>query len=70
MEKSSKKCIKCGERFTYTQEQTWWDENGTSSTKLVKCQCCGCVQAIKYSSLHNVNVDLRYYEYKSLKSDF
>ena len=63
MEKSSKKCVKCGENFSYTQKNTFWDENGMSSTKLVRCPC-GCVQAIKYGKLHDVNNDERFYEYK------
>ena len=62
MLESSKKCIKCNERFTYTQEDIWWNEGGSSSTKLVRCPC-GCVQAIKYGELHDVNKDTRYYEY-------
>lgn len=61
MQELSKKCIKCGERFDYLPKDTYWDENGTSSTKLVKCPC-GCVQAIKYGNLHEVNKDIRYYQ--------
>lgn len=61
MEKSSKKCIKCGNRFEYLPEDTFWDEHGSSSTKLVKCPC-GCIQAVKYGTLHDVNNDERYYE--------
>lgn len=59
--KSSKKCIKCGEKFTYTTEDCFWNENGMSSTKLVRCTC-GCIQAIKYGKLHDVNKDERYYK--------
>lgn len=58
---SIKKCIKCNEYFSYTQEDTWWDENGMSSTKLVKCPYCNCVQAIKYGKLQDLNNDERYY---------
>ncbi len=61
METSSKKCVKCGNEFEYSQDETWWNENGMSSTKLVKCPC-GCIQAIKYGKLHDVNKDSRYYE--------
>lgn len=60
--KSSKKCVKCGETFEYTQEDCWWNENGMSSTKLVKCTC-GCIQAVEYEDFHDVNNDIRYYTY-------
>ena len=63
MEKSSKKCVKCGERFEFSQKDTWWDYSGYSDVKLVKCPC-GCIQAINYGKPHDVNNDERYYDYK------
>ena len=61
MEKSSKKCIKCGNKFEYSPEDTWWDYSGFSDVKLVRCPC-GCIQAIKYGKSHDVNNDARYYK--------
>ena len=62
LSKHNKKCIKCKQDFIFFPEETWWNENGSSSTKLVKCPSCGCVQAVKYGSLHDVNMDMRYYK--------
>ena len=50
------------EDFIYYQEETWWDEKGMSSVKLTKCPYCGCIQSIKYGTLHDVNKDERYYK--------
>lgn len=61
--RSSKKCVKCSERFEFLQEDTWWDYSGYTDVKLVKCPC-GCIQAIKYGKLHDLNKDERYYDYK------
>ena len=62
----SKKCKKCKSKFSYTPEDTYWDENGYGySTKLVKCPDCGCINVIKYDedSGLDLNSDLRFYEY-------
>lgn len=66
MEKSSnnnKTCIKCGIDFVYFPDETWWDYRGFTNTKLTTCSNCGCIQAIKYEKPHDVNNDIRYYEY-------
>ena len=60
--KNYKTCNKCKEDFIYYQEETWWDEKGMSSVKLTKCPYCGCIQSIKYGTLHDVNKDERYYK--------
>ena len=60
--RSSKQCKKCKSNFYYTSDDTFWNENGMSSTKLVKCPDCGCIQAIRYGKLHDVNFDERYYK--------
>lgn len=59
---NNKVCSKCKEDFIYKQEETWWNEQGMSSVKLVKCPYCGCIQAIKFGELHDVNKDARYYK--------
>lgn len=42
METKRKVCPKCKKVFTYTDEETYWDENSSyGSTKLVKCSLCG-----------------------------
>lgn len=57
-----KVCIKCKKEFEYSQADTWWDENGSSSTKLVSCPKCNCAQPIQFGYIHDVNNDERYYE--------
>ena len=58
---NKKKCIKCGGKFNYEQEETFWDEKGSESVKLVRCKECGCIQPIKYEKMNNPNTDIRYY---------
>jgi hypothetical protein len=60
--KPSKRCIKCGCRFSYSLEEAYWDYKGYSNTKLINCPECKCVQAVKYEKLHDVNNDSRYYQ--------
>ena len=59
---NAKKCVKCKEKFEYAQEDTWWDYKGYTNTKLVKCPICGCIQAVQYEKLNNLNYDRRYYD--------
>lgn len=62
--KHDKKCKKCNSKFTYTDNQSWWDYSGFTNTKLVKCPDCGCVQPVKYDERGlDVNNDSRFYEY-------
>lgn len=59
----SKKCNKCKDYFNYMPSDTYWQEFGTYSGKLVKCPNCGTINVIKYveaAGLH-VNTDKRYY---------
>lgn len=56
-----KECIKCKEDFVFFPNETYWDESGSSSVKLVKCPYCGTPQALKFGKLHDVNNDDRYY---------
>jgi len=57
-------CLKCREKFEYSNEDTFWDEKGSGySTKLVRCPFCGTIQVVKYvedKSL-DLNNDPRYY---------
>ena len=57
-------CKKCNEKFSYNHQDTWWNEQGMTSVKLIKCTHCGCIQAVLYDdfSMHDVNNDERYYE--------
>lgn len=64
---NNKICIKCKSDFVYFPNETWWDYNGFTNTKLARCPECGCIQAVKYELSHDVNYDPRYYEYKSQK---
>lgn len=59
-----KECIRCGESFWYKPEQDChWDFMGVTPTKIVKCSCCQCLQAVAYIRESNVNLDKRYYAY-------
>lgn len=56
-------CKKCNKVFEYTDEQSYWQEAGTYSVKLVKCPDCNTINVIRYidaPGLH-VNEDSRYY---------
>lgn len=63
-----KKCKYCKQNFD-PEEKSWWDENGTVSTKLCVCPHCDGVQVLKYgdqllgssSKNYNLNKDKRYY---------
>lgn len=61
--RSSKKCVKCSERFEFLQEDTWWDYSGYTDVKLVKCPNCNTINPIKYRDTPGlyVNTDKRYY---------
>ena len=59
-----KKCIRCGEKFSYNNEDTYWNEVGSESTKLIDCPTCHCTQAIKYIDMKNPNNDERFYFFK------
>lgn len=61
--KHDKKCKKCNSKFTYTDNQSWWDYSGMTDTKLVRCPNCNTINVIKYieSSGLYVNSDQRYY---------
>lgn len=61
--KHCKTCIKCGEDFIWFPEDTWWDYQGSTPTKLAKCPC-GCIQAVGYEKEINTNFDHRYYDLK------
>ena len=60
-----KKCIRCGTEFHYDNEDTYWNEVGSESTKLIDCPECNCAQAIKYIDMKNPNHDERFYFFKS-----
>ncbi len=62
LNQNSKKCIKCKEDFVYFHNETYWDESGSSSVKLVKCPYCKTPQALKFGRLYDTNNDTRYYE--------
>lgn len=43
------RCNSCESVFVYSQDNTWFDENGYSySTKLTKCPKCGKIVILKY----------------------
>lgn len=59
-------CKKCKKIFSYSPEDTWFDEHGSGySTKLCRCSECGCINVIKHVEDfgNDVNRDLRFYEY-------
>lgn len=62
-----KRCKKCKQDFTYTNEDTFWDENGFGySTRLVRCKYCNNVVIVEHvedKSIKFGNRDRRYYEY-------
>ena len=60
-----KECIRCGENFSYNKEDTYWNESGSESVKLVNCPECKCAQAIKYCTVKNPNTDQRFYFFKA-----
>lgn len=62
-----KKCCKCKNEFTYTPEQTWWNENGSVSTRLGSCPICGTIQPFSYQGINNldVNNNTRFYSYSN-----
>ena len=67
-----KECKKCKKIFSYTPEDTWWDEHGYGySTKLCRCTECGCVNIINYSDHvgFDVNRDLRFYTYNTKQNN-
>lgn len=56
-------CKKCTHVVRYNNNDTYWDESGSCSVKLVKCPLCGTPIIIKYEeelSLY-VNEDERYF---------
>lgn len=65
---NNKTCIKCKDDFVYRYDETWWDENGSTSTKLVKCPYCNCIQAVTYrdDNAFRLNFDKRYYIYNKV----
>lgn len=58
-----KKCIKCESKFKYEPDDTYWNEDGSESVKLVRCKECNCIQPIKYINMKNPNDDQRFYYY-------
>ena len=61
-------CPTCDERFYYTDEDVWFDNNGFGySAKLVKCPRCGAVRRIKYYEDNlDINNDERFYNYSRI----
>ncbi len=66
MKQSNTICKKCGEDFVFSPSEIYWDENGTVSTKLVKCPQCGCPNVIMHweerYQRNGINNDPRYYK--------
>lgn len=57
------RCAKCGEQFSYKEEDCWWDYKGMNyDAKLVKCTYCNTINIVKY--IEHPNRDEWYYEYK------
>lgn len=58
-------CSKCQHSFTYTPDDTWWDEKGMGySTQLCKCSVCGSINVLKYVEdygFKKMNSDRRLY---------
>ena len=66
MEKEHKECKKCKTIFSYTPDETFWDESGMGySTKLIRCSECGCINVINHVEDYgfDVNNNKRFYEY-------
>lgn len=59
--KSSKECVKCNESFCYSSEECKWDYKGLQPVKIVECPNCGCVQAVRYEKIKNINTDKRFF---------
>ena len=58
-------CKKCRTIYSYTQEDTWWDERGYGySTKLCKCPECGNINVVSHNEDFglDVNNDARFYK--------
>lgn len=58
------KCKKCSTDFYFVpDEDTWWNEEGTYSEKLVKCTNCDCINVVQYVDGYNQNpnLDERYF---------
>lgn len=68
LSKNIKTCIKCETDFVYFPNETWWDYSGYTNTKLTRCPKCGCIQAVKYEKIQDLNNDARYYEYNRKKA--
>lgn len=62
-----KKCIRCENKFQYNNEETFWNEEGSESVKLVNCKNCNCTQAVKYIDAKNPNNDEKYYFFDASK---
>lgn len=57
----TKKCVKCDNKFSFSMDETYWNEKGSESVKLVNCKSCGCPQAVRYINGLNPNTDKRYF---------
>lgn len=59
-------CKRCGQKFYYKLDNTYWDEHGFGyTTKLVKCTFCSCPNVLEHVEDKNldINNDKRFYEY-------
>ena len=56
-------CKKCKENFIFLNKETWWNNYGTYSVKLVKCPYCETINSVKLEEASglDVNNDRRYY---------
>ena len=57
-------CRKCNHEFVFLPSETWWNEQGTYSEKLVKCTCCESINSVRYVDAIGLrlNYDKKYYE--------
>lgn len=65
------KCKSCDTEFVYKQEECFWDERGTVSTKLTRCINCNKPVVVKFWSNYyeDTNNDPRYYSYHKYENN-
>ena len=59
-------CTKCNTVYSYSENDIEWQEFGTFSMKIIRCEKCGAVSILQTVEDKNiyVNTDSRFYNYK------
>ena len=63
----TRRCKKCSKNFPYDSEDCYWDYEGITPVKVIKCPHCKCIQAIKYGKIYNINNDIRFFNTQTVK---